>query len=60
MAGSTNIVRPSTAPNGQTTVIRTLNHQLISSTGMTPAQQAQWNQIRQQQVIHLYNIIIIL
>ncbi|KAL5240628.1 hypothetical protein ACI65C_008038 [Semiaphis heraclei] len=51
VAGGTNIVRPSTAPNGQTTVIRTLNHQLISSTGMTPAQQAQWNQIRQQQLL---------
>lgn len=51
VAGGTNIVRPSTTPNGQTTVIRTLNHQLISSTGMTPAQQAQWNQIRQQQLL---------
>ncbi|XP_022171154.1 PAX-interacting protein 1 isoform X2 [Myzus persicae] len=51
VAGGTNVVRPTTTPNGQTTVIRTLNHQLISSTGMTPAQQAQWNQIRQQQLL---------
>lgn len=38
-------------------MIRTVNHQLISAAGMTQAQQAQWNQIRQQQVIVVFYIV---